>query len=281
MLARVEPAARDVGWRARLALAFAAIDGRTAVVDRAHSGPLCIQKPFYPGDGSCHVYVLHPPGGLAGGDDLDLSLRVGAGARVLATMPASTKFYRSTGAPSRLVNRLEVEADARLEWLPPETILFGGSNATLATEVRLAAGARFLGWEGLVLGRPRSGDAYASGRFEQRLELHVDGRPILLERLAAAGGDPLLAAPWGLAGQPCLATLLAWPADRELLEALRAGLTGTTAVKHAATIVDGLLVLRLAGRTAESLHLVLEAARDCLAPLLLGGAATAPRIWKT
>lgn len=280
-VAPVAPVAPGTGWRARLSLGFGATPDRTVVLDREHSGPLCIQKPFYPGDGSCHVYVLHPPGGLAGGDDLALTARVGTGACALVTMPASTKFYRSIGRTSRLANRLEVANGGSLEWLPPESILFGGSRARLATEIHLDKGARFLGWEGLVLGRPRSGDHYGTGGFEQRLACHVGGRPVLLERLAAAAGDAVLAAPWGLAGLSCLATLVAWPADRDRLDAVRAALAGQDHLSHGATIVDGLLVLRLAGRTAESVRTVLEAVRDRLAPALLGRAATPPRIWKT
>ena len=46
--------------------------------ERRHEGPFCIQRPFYPGDGACHVYLLHPPGGLAAGDELDLDVDVGA-----------------------------------------------------------------------------------------------------------------------------------------------------------------------------------------------------------
>jgi len=233
--------------------------------------------------------VLHPPGGLAGGDELALDLGVAAGASALVTMPASTKFYRSIGAPSLLTNRLEVRSGGSLEWLPTETILFGGSSARLATEVHLDSGAVFVGWEALALGRPLSGDHYATGGFEQRLDVYVDGRPVLLDRLAAQAGDVSLAAPWGLNGRLNSATLLAFPADVALLEQVRAAIercadsrdSGVGRGRDGATIVDGLLVLRLLGDRPSGLREKLEAAWRALAPALLGRAAAPPRIWKT
>lgn len=273
------------GWRARLALDLERMQRRTVVADRRHFGPLCIQKPFQAEDGSCHVYVLHPPGGLAGGDDVELRVRVGADAAALVTMPASTKFYRTAGAASSLVNRLSVAAGGALEWLPPETILFGGSNAVLRTEIRLDSTAAFIGWEALVLGRPSSGDRFAVGTFEQRLELFVNDRPVLLERFAAGAGDAALAAPWGLGNEANTASLVAYPADEVVLTAVRDALaevgSDRDGCRVAASLVDSVLVVRgLAPKTA-ALRRRLEAAWRALAPSLLGRPALAPRIWNT
>ena len=62
-------------------------------------------------------------------------------------------------------------AGATLEWLPLDTILFGGSRALIETDVELAPGARFIGWEQLSLGRPLSGDRYATGTLEQHTRI--------------------------------------------------------------------------------------------------------------
>ena len=269
------------GWRARLALDLEPMLGRTVVADRRHVGPLCIQKPFYAEDGSCHIYVLHPPGGLAGGDDVELRVRVGADAAALVTMPASTKFYRSSGAASRLVNRLSVAAGGALEWLPPETILFGGANARLCTEIRLDRSAVFIGWESLVLGRTSSGDRFAVGAFEQRLELYVDERPVLLERFAALAGDTVLAAGFGLDDQANCASLIAYPTDEELLAAVREALGEDDFCRTGASLVDSVLVVRGLARKTGALRRRLESAWQVLAPSLLGRPALAPRIWNT
>lgn len=280
------PAEPEVGysaenWRARLDLEFGAGPGGTALTSKAHSGPLCVQKPFHPGDGSCHVYVLHPPGGLTGGDELELHASAAGGASALVTMPASTKFYRSRGSEARVFNRIAIEAGATFEWLPPETILFGGCNARLTTEIHLDSDAVFLGWEILALGRTLSGDRFEAGSFDQRLNCYVDGRPVLLERSRAAAGDSVLSASWGYANEPYSATLLAWPAGPDSLARVREVLGTDGRFRHGATVVDGLIVLRMTGSKLEALRTGLEAAWRALAPGLLGRAALAPRIWQT
>ena len=78
------------GWRAELSLGFTAepvVDGPrdgapaaplTRLTTRAHRGPLVVQRPFYPeGPGVPHVYLLHPPGGIVGGDSLRVEVSVG------------------------------------------------------------------------------------------------------------------------------------------------------------------------------------------------------------
>ena len=113
------------GWPAELHLGFARDAARTALVERRHLGPLRVQRPFYPeGEGVCHVYLLHPPGGLVAGDDLQVSARVEPGAHALLTTPAAAKLYRSRAAsgPARQVQRFEVQGDGILEWLPQESI---------------------------------------------------------------------------------------------------------------------------------------------------------------
>jgi urease accessory protein len=294
MAVEMQGPAASPGWCARLALDLERMQRRTVVADRRHFGPLCIQKPFQAEDGSCHIYVLHPPGGLAGGDDVELRVRVGADATALVTMPASTKFYRTSGLASRLVNRLSVAAGGALEWLPPETILFGGANAVLCTEIRLDASAAFIGWESLVLGRPSSGDLFAVGAFEQRLELYIDDRPVLLERFAALAGEDTLAAEWGLDDQANCASLLAYRADEAALDAVREALAATDGgadcadgadsadgCRIGASLVDEVLVVRGLARKTAVLRRRLEAAWRALAPLLLGRPALSPRIWNT
>src|SRR5262245_38788911 len=106
------------GWQAALELGFAAEHGATRLARRAHRGPLVVQRPFLPeGPGVCHVYVLHPPGGLVGGDELALDVDVASGAHALVTTPAAGKVYRTNGATARQIQRLRVAGGARLEWL--------------------------------------------------------------------------------------------------------------------------------------------------------------------
>ena len=114
-----------------------------------------MQRPFFPeGREVCHVYLLHPPGGIVGGDRLQVEARVGAGAHALLTTPAATKVYRSAGPAAAQEAELVVARDGVLEWLPQETIVYDGADVALATRARLERGARFLGLDLLCFGLP-------------------------------------------------------------------------------------------------------------------------------
>jgi len=146
--------AQTTGWQACLELGFEKRGLRTVAAQRRHYGPLAVQRPFYPEGDVCHLYLLHPPGGVVGGDTLDIRVRAGTGARALVTTPGATKFYRSAGATAAVTQTLQVDAGAVLEWLPQEAILFQGAVARQQTCIELAAGACFAGWDILCLGRP-------------------------------------------------------------------------------------------------------------------------------
>jgi urease accessory protein len=266
-----------------LSLGFAPIAGRTAVTRRAHHGPLYCQRPFYPEpDGTCHLYVLHPPGGVVGGDQLEVDVHAAAGSRVLVTTPAATKLYRCPGACSLVSNHLSVEADGVLEWLPGETIAFGGTQARLSTTVALEPGARFLGWEITCLGRPAAGDGFATGVLEQRTELYVGGRPVVLDRTLTEGSGTLRRGAWGWGGRNVhglfLATIATSALVAELRESVRADRPGAL---FGVTALGGVTVCRFLGDRAQD-------ARDCLTRAwqitrrhLLDKPACAPRIWTT
>lgn len=268
-------------WEARLAVELRPAGGRTIVGRRSHSGPLCIQRPFYPEDGVCHLYVLHPPGGLAGGDSLTLECDAGPGAFALVTTPAATKFYRSLGPPSIQAQTLRVAAGASFEWLPLDTILFGGSRACISTDVQLAAAARFVGWEITSLGRALSGDCYRSGRLDQRTRIFVDGEARLLDRLAFDAGDPILERAWGLGAHPVFGALYAYSANAGVLDAARAAVDAVPAVRAGATCVDDLLVVRALAADAETLRGAFESIWATLRAAVIGRPPCPPRIWRT
>jgi hypothetical protein len=107
---------------------------------------LRVQRPFYPESREvCHVYLLHPPGGLVSGDELQIDIAVGRDAWALLTTPGAGKVYGSDGQGVRQQQALRIARGGTLEWLPQEMILFDGARADLGTRVELEGDARFLG----------------------------------------------------------------------------------------------------------------------------------------
>src|SRR5215471_13710918 len=172
------------GWKAELEVEFSERSGRTLPTRRRHRGPLVVQRPFYPeGRDACHLDVLHPPGGLVGGDELVIDIAAQAGATALVTTPAAGKVYRSRAAPARQRFALRIAPGARLEWLPQETILFEEASLEATLRIDFEAGSRFLAWDAVCFGRIAAGESFARGTYRQSLEVRKDGELVLLEPL--------------------------------------------------------------------------------------------------
>jgi urease accessory protein len=269
-----EPVASS--WNALLRLGFEARNGKSILADKRHDGPLVVQKPFYPeGDAVCHAVVVHPPGGIAGGDELELHARVDAGSHALLTTPGAAKWYRSAGPWAS--QRISFEVNGALEWLPQETIVFSGALARMQTRIALAAGARYLGWEILCLGRTGSGERFGRGTTRTDFQVSREGRPLWIERGTLEGGGRLMESPAGLGGHAVCATLLCCAEGLTpslLSECRRIPDTATT-------FLPGLLVARYLGDSSETAKQRFVALWRILRPALLGREACEPRIWRT
>lgn len=267
------------GWEASLALQFAPRGSRTALTRRVQRGPLVVQRPFYPEGEVCHLYLLHPPGGIVGGDRLDLGLEVVSGATALLTTPGATKIYRSGGATSKVNQRLVVETGGVLEWLPQESIVFDGARLTQRTRIEVADGGTIIAWDILCLGRPASAERFTRGRLDLGLEIRQADGPRLIERLILdqeQGFD----GPARLRGQAVVATLVALPATAAELDLVRSQAM-TPSARHGATLVDGLLVVRWLGADTAAARRDFLRLWEGLRPRLIGRTASVPRIWAT
>jgi urease accessory protein len=281
------PSTESAGWGASLALGFTAdASGATALTRRAHRGPFLVQRPFFPeGREVCHVYLLHPPGGLVGGDHLRLELTVGPGARALVTTPAAGKAYRTRGPVARQTHALSVDDGAALEWLPQEIIIYDGADVELATEVDLTGRARFFGAETLCFGLPAREAPFGRGACRQSFALRRNGVPLLIERTRFEGGGAVQSAPWGLGGATVLTSIVVSPAPAaEVVERLReAASTLPVGDRAAPTVVgdDEVLIIRHLGRDAERARTFVQDTWRALRAVLFDRAAVAPRIWST
>ncbi|MDJ0741138.1 MAG: urease accessory protein UreD [Gammaproteobacteria bacterium] len=279
MNAVVDPLSSSCGWRAQLSLGLRRAGGRTVLAQRRRHGPLSVQRPFYPEGDVCHVYLLHPPGGVVGGDALNIELHAAGDTATLVTTPGAAKFYRSAGRRARQVQRLRVAAGASLEWLPHENILFPGADVALQTDVELHGDARLALWEIQCLGRPVIDEAFATGRIDSRLRVSRDGLPLLDERLRVSADNRCRLSL--MAGLPVGGTLLISDVDDAGVEACRDLLMASGGDYAAATLLDDLLVVRYLGRSTERARRLFSAVWTRLRPETIGRAASPPRIWAT
>lgn len=277
-----------MGWHGHLKLDYRRSTAQKTVVHDEHNGPLRILQSLYPeGEGICHNVLVHPPGGVVGGDVLQISATLANGSHALITTPGATRFYRSAGEPALQALTAKVADQARLEWLPLETILYRNTLAENRMRFELAPGAEMIGWDVLALGLPASNERFDSGRYTQQIELPG----VWLERGTVDGGDTrLLQSPLAWAGHSVLATM--WfaagqslvPARRDaLLEAAREAGSGH-ALKATAgcTAPHGeVVVLRvLAHRVEPAMGLLTEVWRRWrFSAWELE--ATVPRVWRT
>jgi urease accessory protein len=258
----------------------------TRLVRREHFGPLLVQKPLYPeGPSCCHAVILHPPGGVVGGDELRIQVQANANAHSLLSTPGAGKWYRANGQVARQHIHIDVDAGAAVEWLPQETIFFNQADVVLDNEINLLADARFIGCEMLCFGRTASGERFQSGRVRQRYAVRVDGKLLWLEQGTLLGGSAAMTGALSLAGHTVCASLLCvgTPIQRDLIDAVRAAIAplAEPGAQFGATQMKSLLMVRYLGDRSEVARQVMMAAWKVLRPAVVGRESTALRIWMT
>ena len=276
-----------MSWHASLQLDYTR-DGARSVAHYRHDGPLRILQSLYPeGETICHNVLVHPPGGLVGGDTLDVTLSVGANAHGLVTTPGATRFYRSSGEPARQQLHARLAAGARLEWLPLEALAYRQCIAENRAVFELAPGAELMGWDVTALGLPAAEQPFAQGSFAQHLE--VPGVWLEQGRIDASDAR-LMDGPLGLAGRRCLATLFfvaGTPLERARREAALDAVR-TLIEAHALRETAGatsphpqVLVVRVLAPLVEPALELLKSLRAAWRRELWQLDAVPPRVWAT
>jgi urease accessory protein len=279
--------AGDRGWHGRLELRYRR-DGARTVAHDLHQGPLRVLRSLYPeGPAICHHVLVHPPGGMVGGDRIEVEAHWGPGSQALITTPGATRFYRCEGAAAVQTVRLRLETNARAEWLPLEAIAYPGCDAVNELRFDLAPGAELIGWDLLALGLPEADRPFADGRYAQ----HLEWPGHWLERATLDAGDRmLLDGALGLDGQRALATLWFAAADGwadarrdSLLDAARqlADDERTALAAGASAPQRGLVVLRALAPRIEPVQRLLRAVHAAWRRLAWGLEGETPRVWRT
>lgn len=269
-------------WQARLRLRILHNGRRTVIDERSHSGPLRVQKALYPeGSQICHAVIVHPPGGVVGGDALDIGITAGDDAHALLTTPGAGKWYRANGRVSTQDVRIDVAEGASLEWLPQETLFYREAEVEMTHDVSLAANARYIGSEVLCFGRTASGEAFDSGCIRQTTRIRREGKLVWHEQGEIDGAGPGMHSPFGLDGHTVCATFIACGAtlDASQLRQLREEID--VHGRSGATQLPQVVVVRHLGASNEAARAVMVAAWRRLRPVLMQREAVIPRLWHT
>ncbi len=272
-------------WNANLALDYTLQAGKT-VARFQHTGPLRILQSLYPeGEAICHNVIVHPPGGLVGGDTLTIDITAGSGAHGLVTTPGATRFYRSTGERALQHTHLRLHEGARMEWLPLEALCYSDCLAENRLTMTLAPGAELIGWDITALGLPAAGLPFAAGNFCQ----HIEVPGVWLERARIDAADTrLLESPLGLAGQRCMASLFFVAGSKLERQRRQAALDCARQVIEAhslhasagATSPDGqVVVVRVLAPVVEPAMALLRQVWQAWRAHFWQQAAPLPRIW--
>jgi len=272
--------------QAKLSLKFAEMDGVTRLVEREHFGPLLVQKPFYPeGQKICHVVIIHPPGGVVSGDQLEISAQVDASANAQITTPGAAKWYKANGHTSHQKIRIYVRKGGSLEWVPQETIFYNNANVEIDHQVILEDDAVYVSCEILCFGRTAYGETFSNGQIKQRTSIKRNNKLIWLEQIRLLGESSAMNGALALSGKTVCATLILTgkTIPQPLIDLVReetnkitkgTGQVGLSQLKSA-------VVVRYLGDSSEVARQVMLCVWGLLRPELIGSAAIVPRMWNT
>ena len=268
------------GWIAELELRFSKSKSKTFLSTRKHIGPLTIQRPFYPEGDLCHLYLLHPPGGIVGGDQLSIEVNTDSNSSSLLTTPGATKVYRTSDHKHSTINQNFIVAeDSSFEWLPMETIVFPGANSQFSSKLLLSGNARIAAWEVYCLGRPAINESFDFGSLNFSLELWRDGIPILLDKLMIDKTE--LESVVGLRGFPVFGTFIISKTNKKVLETVRTMMIETDSCVTGVTQIEDIIIVRSLAKKTYLVQDLFKKIWQTVRPLVFNREATIPRIWAT
>jgi urease accessory protein len=282
-------------WQARLDACVGVRHDKSQLVSCEHSGPLRLQKALWPeGTNPVHLLILHPPGGIAAGDTLDVKLSVQDNAHALVTTPGAGKWYKSLDGATidhaaKQSVLLLVGPNASLEWLPQEVIIHDGALGKSSIDIYLHSTAVMLGSEVIVLGRKASAEVFASGQFHQSLRMSRGDQLVwsdrsiiradLIAKTSCLKQYHVSGVLWATAPSQVLGKLLETEIDAA--EKLASEILGDNGAAGVSKVGPTLFLVRAVGDNPEKVRRALMALWAMLRPIVVGRPAVMPRIWNT
>jgi urease accessory protein len=172
----------EIGRRGRLDLAFSLQSGETVLSHSYCEVPFKITRVLNSRQAAAHLILMHCTAGLFGGDEIDCSIRIESGARVLLTQQSATKVHPSEDRPAIQRTSIIVESGARLEFYLEPVIPFADSIFRQTTSIEVAPGGRVAFWEGFMAGRVGSGESWKFRELSSETQVRVNKQLSYLER---------------------------------------------------------------------------------------------------
>jgi urease accessory protein len=174
--------------------AVASVDERGATYLREQSfcAPLHLSKPHHEA-GALVVNIVSPTAGLFDGDEVDVSVTVEMGGRLVLTTPSACRIHRARSAtPAVLRQEISVQEGGFVEYIPELIIPQRGARYRQESTLRVAAGGTLVFFEWLSPGRVASGETFAYTELQWDTDLWHDDALIARERyLLKPGGHSL------------------------------------------------------------------------------------------
>jgi urease accessory protein len=217
--------------------------------------------------------LINTAGGLTGGDRLATEIDLATGATATVTTQACERIYRSTGGPATVSTRLRIAAEAKLAWLPQETILFDGGRLKRTLEADIGRDGELVAVEAVLFGRQAMGEQVRAGAFHDSWRIRREGRLVFADDLRFEGSvAEQLARSAALGGGCALATVLYLGGEpARMLDAVRAAI----GEDGGASAWDGKLLARLCAADGLALRRRLES----VLKIVIGGRAL-PKVWQ-
>ncbi len=153
-------------------------NGRTVLTDLRSEAPIALREASPLGDMQ-RLSMLGSAAGPVGGDELTMSVRVGAGASLsIEAVAATMVFPAPSGATSTQRLDIVVEAGGHLRWVGQPLLVIEGGCHKQTTMISLASDAQFDFLDEVALGRTNE----LPGRLDTHLRVERSGSPLIDQR---------------------------------------------------------------------------------------------------
>lgn len=270
-------------WLGELELKFSLRKEKSVLTKCRHSGPFVVQRIFYSEKDKItpHVYLLHPSGGLVGGDKLILDVQLESNSQALLTNSSASNFYRTNGLCAIQKNIFNLDNNAVLEWVPQSSIFFPKSKAIIDTTFNLKRGARIIAFEMFCFSNVSINYDIAPEEINIFLNINLSDSIGLKDRLKINSLDYITK----LGGFKISAIFFAAPLNKKMLcqvrELIEKELINNCSQIGGVTLLDELLIVRLLGNDNQSLKELLFLIWSVVRPVITGKSFFMPRVWCT